>query len=50
MKVYTVIGQSEGNGAVQDVINMDDALVEAGLSEEQYLTTIHSEGAHSEWY
>jgi len=23
MKVYTVIGQPEGNGAVQDVIDMD---------------------------
>lgn len=48
MKVYTVIGQPEGNRAVQDVIDMDDALVEVGLSKEQYLTTIHSEGAHSE--
>ena len=48
MKVYTAIGQPEGNRAVQDVIDMDDALVEVGLSKEQYLTTIHSEGAHSE--
>jgi len=50
MRVYTIIGEQEGAGAVQDVVNMDEAMLESGLSAEEFITTIHSDGAHSEWY
>ncbi len=50
MKIYSIIGEPEGNSAVQDVNDMDEALLGAGLSSFEISSTIHSDGAHSEWY
>jgi len=49
-KIYTVISQNEGAGAVIDVDQMDLALQSAGFTTDEMNTITHTDGAHSEWY
>lgn len=50
MRVYTVVGELEGPAYVGDVVEMDAAMTASGLGTDEYLTTVHADGEHSEWY
>ena len=51
MKIYLLAGQLEGNGSVvADVNAMYNTLRNAGFSENEVITSIHSDGQHSEWF
>lgn len=50
MRVYTVVGELEGPAYVGDVVDMDAAMTASGLGTDEYLTTVHADGEHSEWY
>ncbi len=49
-RVYHIIGLNESLGAVEDMSEMDDALLEAGIAEDELSSTVHLDGQHSEWY
>ena len=50
MRVYTVVGELEGPAYVGDVVEMDAAMTASGLGTDEYLTSVHADGEHSEWY
>ncbi|MGB0170951.1 MAG: alpha/beta hydrolase-fold protein [Flavobacteriales bacterium] len=50
MRVYTVVGELEGPAYVGDVVDMDAAMTSSGLETEEFLTVIHADGEHAEWY
>lgn len=50
MRVCTVVGELEGPAYVGDVVEMDAAMTAAGLTSEEYWTTVHADGQHAEWY
>ncbi|MFK7757154.1 MAG: alpha/beta hydrolase-fold protein [Flavobacteriales bacterium] len=49
-KIYTIAGIPEGPSITTYVPLMDAALLESGFTESELSTTMHSDGAHSEWY
>ncbi len=50
IKIYSIAGEQEGAGVVEDVMDMDDALIGSGLKTEELKTLFHADGQHSEWY
>jgi len=50
MRVYTVVGELEGPAYVGDVADMDAAMTTSGLDTEEFLSIVHADGEHSEWY
>ncbi|MFK7776089.1 MAG: alpha/beta hydrolase-fold protein [Saprospiraceae bacterium] len=50
MKIYTIIGELEGNTHVDNVNQMEDTFLDAGFTADELNTTIHNDGQHSEWY
>lgn len=50
IKIYSIAGELEGEGVLEDLMNMDDALINSGIQANELNTIFHSDGQHSEWY
>lgn len=50
MRLYFVAGDNESATIVEDMIDMYDALQQAGVNENVMELLHHQDGAHSEWY
>lgn len=50
MRIYSIGGELEGISMTAGLEEMDNALQSAGYTSDEYLTVIHPDGQHSEWY
>ncbi|HUR30341.1 MAG TPA: alpha/beta hydrolase-fold protein, partial [Saprospiraceae bacterium] len=50
MRFYFVAGDNESSTIVEDMMDMYDALQQAGVNESDMQLLHHPDGAHSEWY
>lgn len=50
MRVYTIVGTSEGESMTAGVEDMEQIFAEAGYGEEEHTAIEHADGQHSEWY
>ena len=49
-KIYMIMGKKEGNDMVKGIKKMTKTLKKTGFNSNQYQSTIHKDGTHSEWY
>ena len=49
-KIYMIMGNKEGNDMVKGIKKMTKTLKKTGFNSNQYQSTIHKDGTHSEWY
>ncbi|HET8963153.1 MAG TPA: alpha/beta hydrolase-fold protein [Chitinophagales bacterium] len=50
MKIYSIAGVLEGASMTDGIVEMNASLLDAGYSADEFKTTIHPDGTHSEWY
>jgi predicted alpha/beta superfamily hydrolase len=48
MRIYMMCGGAEGQGTINDMVNMQDTMLQAGFSEEEISLTIIPGGQHNE--
>ncbi|NNE25667.1 MAG: T9SS type A sorting domain-containing protein [Saprospiraceae bacterium] len=49
-RLYTIVGEGEGNVYISTIQNMQTILTSSGATENNAHLIIHPDGAHSEWY
>ena len=50
MKIYLLAGEKESGSLVQEMVNMQSTLLNAGFQSNEVLLHIDQEGQHSEWF
>lgn len=50
MRVYSIGGALEGASMIENLNSMDATFINAGFSSDEFLTVVHADGQHSEWY
>ena len=50
IKIYTIAGEQEGSIYLQNIENMEQALLDAGYPSSDMKLIFHDDGNHREWY